>query len=80
MTPEQIATNIMTLTGLSANQDEQEILSQAYLNLKKKWDALDEPTREQWAAMADAFVLTNDLHHDVAITAIHRAYMQDVKK
>ena len=38
--------------------------------------AIERPTKEVWAAMADQFILFHDKHHDVAITAIHEALIK----
>lgn len=52
-------------------------VAQAYLDLLAKQEGMKlvplEPTREMWAAMADAFIMNNDKHHDVAIKAIYKA-------
>ena len=43
-------------------------------------EELNAPSRELWAAMADAFLLTHDKHHDVAIMAIYRAAVSQLLK
>jgi len=42
--------------------------------------AMERPTTEVWAAMADQFVLFHGKHHDTAITAIHEAMVKAAYK
>jgi len=49
MTPKEIAEEIVS--GFGVDGAEARKLSQAYLNLKKKWDALDKPSQEMIEAV-----------------------------